>query len=120
MFKFDMIVDDSFCRLNERMIVHDSFLASGFCQKQAQILFKSKMAIVRGRFYSHSDYSDAESEKVKKPKKSRKLAHEKWSGSLICKLIDEYEVRPCLWDIFYHVIVSADLSAAIFVYNFKR
>ena len=64
------------------------------------------------------DYSDAECEKVKKPKKSRKLAHEKWSGSLICKLIDEYEVRPCLWDIFYRV--SADLSAAILVYNFTR
>ena len=67
-----------------------------------------------------SHHSDAESEKVKKPKKSRKLAHEKWSGSLICKLIDEYEVRPRLWDIFYHAIVSADLSAAIFVYNFTR
>ena len=48
----------------------------------------------------HSDYSDAESEKVKKPKKSRKLAHEKCSGSSICKLIDEYEGRPCLWNIF--------------------
>ena len=53
-----------------------------------------------------------------KPKKSRKLAREKWSGSFICKLIDEYEVRPCLWDIFYNAIASADLSAAIFVYNF--
>ena len=68
----------------------------------------------------HSDYSDAESEKVKKPKKSRKLAHEKWSGSLICKLIDEYEVRLCLRDIFYHAIVSTDLGGAIFVYNFTR
>ena len=37
----------------------------------------------------HSDYSEAECEKVKNPKKSRKLAHEKWSGSLICKLVDE-------------------------------
>ena len=46
----------------------------------------------------HSDYSDAESEKVKKNEKSRKLAHEKWSGSLIWKLIDDYEVRPCLWN----------------------
>ena len=51
----------------------------------------------------HSDYSDAESEKVKKKKKkekSTKLAHEKWIGSLKCKLIDEYEVRPCSWNIF--------------------
>ena len=53
----------------------------------------------------NSDYSDAESEKAKTPKKSRKVAHEKWSGGLISKLIDEYEARPCLWNIFcddYH------------------
>ena len=29
MFKFDMIVHDSFFRLTERMIVHDSFSVSG-------------------------------------------------------------------------------------------
>ena len=32
MFKFDMIVDDSFCRLNERMIVSDSFSVSSFAK----------------------------------------------------------------------------------------
>ena len=33
------------------------------------------------------------------------MGNEKWSGSLICNLIDEYETRPCLWNIFcddYH------------------
>ena len=37
------------------------------------------------------DDSDAESEKVRKAKKSKKLGHDKWSGSLICKRIDEHE-----------------------------
>ena len=32
-FKFYRIVDDSFCRLNERMIVNDSFFGPQFCQK---------------------------------------------------------------------------------------
>ena len=36
-------------------------------------------AIVRGRKSHNSDDSEAENKKVKKPKKSRKLAHEKWS-----------------------------------------
>ena len=53
----------------------------------------------------YSDDSDAESVKVRKAKKSKKAGNEKWSGSLICNLIDEYEARPCLWNIFcddYH------------------
>ena len=53
----------------------------------------------------YSDDSDAESEKVRKAKESKKRGNEKWSGSLICNLIDEYEARPCLWNIFcddYH------------------
>ena len=52
----------------------------------------------------YSDDSDAESE-VRKAKKSKRTGNEKWSGSLICNLIDEYEARPCLWNIFcddYH------------------
>ena len=32
MFKFDMIGDDSFNHLNERMMVHDSFSASAFAR----------------------------------------------------------------------------------------
>ena len=32
----------------------------------------------------YSDDSDAESEKVRKVKKSKKPGYEKWSGSLIC------------------------------------
>ena len=53
----------------------------------------------------YSDKNDAESEKVRKAKKSKKPGNENWSGSLICNLIDEYEARPCLWNIFcddYH------------------
>ena len=53
----------------------------------------------------YSDDSDSESAKVRKAKKSKKPGNEKWSGSLICNLIDEYEARPCLWNIFcddYH------------------
>jgi len=48
----------------------------------------------------YSDDSDAESEEVRKAKKSKKTGNEKWSGSLICNLIDDYEARPCLWNIF--------------------
>ena len=47
----------------------------------------------------YSDDSDAESVKVRKAKKSKKAGNEKWSGSLICNLIDEYEARPCFWNI---------------------
>ena len=96
------------------------FRPAGFVKNRLKSCSNRKWLPSEEEESHQSDYSDAESEKVKKPKKSRKLAHEKWSGSLICKLIDEYEVRPCLWDIFYHAIVSADLSAAIFVYNFTR
>ena len=41
----------------------------------------------------YSDDSDAESEKVRKAKKAKKPDNEKWSSSLICNLIDEYEAR---------------------------
>ena len=58
----------------------------------------------------YSDDSDAESEKVRKAKKSKKKKKQATrSGvvlSLICNLIDEYEARPCLWNIFcddYHI-----------------
>ena len=39
----------------------------------------------------YSDDSDAESEKVRKAKKPKKPCNEKWVGSLICNLIDEYD-----------------------------
>ena len=51
------------------------------------------------------DDSDAESEKVRKAKKSKIPANVKWSGSLICNLIDDNEAQPCFWKIFrddYH------------------
>ena len=49
----------------------------------------------------YSDDSDAESEKERKAKKTKKPGNEQWSGSLICNLIDPNEARPCLWKIFY-------------------
>ena len=49
----------------------------------------------------YSDASDAEKrESEKSEKKAKNPGNEKWSSSLICNLIDEYEVRPCLWNIF--------------------
>ena len=105
MFKFDMIVDDSFYRLNERMIVHDSFSASGLVKNGLKPKMATAVLSSEEEQSHNSDYSDAESEKAKTPKKSRKVTHEKWSGGLISKLVDEYEARPCLWNIFcddYH------------------
>ena len=96
------------------------FRPAGFVKNRLKSCSNRKLLPSKEEESHHSDYSDTESEKVKTPKKSRELAHEKWSGSLIRKLIDEYKVGPCLWDIFYHTIVSADLSAAIFVYNFTQ
>ena len=46
------------------------------------------------------DDSDAESEKERKAKKSKKTGNEKWSGSLIGNLMDECEAWPSLWNIF--------------------
>ena len=94
------------------------FRPVGFVKNRLKSCSNRKWLLSEEEESHHSDYSDAKSNKVKKLKKSRKLAHEKWSGSLICKLIDEYEVCPCLWDIFYHAIMSADLNAAIFCLQF--
>lgn len=44
----------------------------------------------------NSDESDTDSEKVRKAKKSRKLAKEKWSANFICKLRDEAKALPRL------------------------
>ena len=62
MFKFDMIVDDSFCRLNEPMIVHESVSVNGFFENGLKARSNPKMAT--GKEQSHnSDDSDAESGK---------------------------------------------------------
>ena len=113
MFKFDMIVHDSFFRLIERMIVHDSFSVSGGNQGGLSAIWlphchrpeSSCEERQSNNLDEYSDDCDAESEKVRKAKKSKKPGNEKWSGSLICNPIDEYEARPCLWNIFcddYH------------------
>ena len=47
----------------------------------------------------YSDDSDAESEKMRKAKTSKKPGNKKWSGSLICNPIDEYEAPPYLFTI---------------------
>lgn len=53
--------------------------------------------LLSGEEQSHnSDESDTDSEKVRKAKKSRKLAKENWSGNLICKLRDEAKALPHL------------------------
>ena len=61
-----------------------------FSSKMGSNFLKPKMATVlllSGEEQSHnSDESDTDSEKVRKAKKSRKLAKEKWSSILICKL----------------------------------
>ena len=80
MLKFDMIVDDNFCRLNERMIVH-VFRPAGFVKNRLKSFSNRKWLPSEEEESHNSDYSDAKSEKVKKPKKSTKLAHEKWNAS---------------------------------------
>ena len=65
----------------------------------------------------YSDNSDAESEKVRKAKKSKKPGNEKWSGSLICNLIDENEAQPCLWKIFCDDYHNRDVTEIILLWN---
>ena len=69
----------------------------------------------------YSDDSNAESEKVRKAKKSKIPANVKWSGSLICNLVDEYEARPSCITVTKIVATAALLSSykAIFVTKFK-
>ena len=115
MFKFDMIVHDSFFRLTERMIVHDSFLVSGGNQgglnAMATALPSSFEEQQSNNLDEYSDNnSDAESEKMRKAKKSKNPGNEKWSGSLICNLIDENEAQPCLWKIFCDDYSNRDVT----------
>ena len=67
----------------------------------------------------YSDDNDAESEKVRKAKKSEKPGNEKWSGSLVCNLIDEYEARPCLWNIFCDDYHNRDVTGNNTALKFK-
>lgn len=64
-----------------------------FSSKMGSNFLKPKMATVllwSVQEQSHnSDERDTDSKKVRKAKKSRKLAKENWSGNLICKLRDE-------------------------------
>ena len=73
---------------------------SAFSSKIGSNFLKPKMATVLllsgERQSRNSDESDTDSEKVGKAKKSRKLAKEKWSGNLICKLRDEAKALPHL------------------------
>ena len=62
MFKFYRIVDDSFCRLNERMIVNDSISVRSFAKKRTQIemasgnMTKIAFKISRNVFVAHSPH----------------------------------------------------------------
>ena len=108
MFKFDMIVHDSFFRLTERMIARDSFSVSGgnsglnaiWIPQVCHRPVRNNKTIIWTNIRTLKADSDAESEKVRKAKKAKKPDNEKWSSSLICNLIDEYEARSCLWNIF--------------------
>ena len=68
MFKFDMIVHDSFVRLTERMIVHDSFSVSGGnhggLNAMATALPSSCEEQQSNNLDEYLDNSDAESEKI--------------------------------------------------------
>ena len=68
----------------------------------------------------YSDDSDTESKKVRKAKQSKKPGNEKWSGSLICNLIDEYEARPRSWNIFCDDYHSLDLTGNNTALKFKQ
>ena len=79
MFKFDMIVHDSFFRLTERMIVHDSFSVSGGNQGglnaiMATALPSSCEEQQSNNLDEYSDDSDTESEKVRKAKNLKNQA----------------------------------------------
>ena len=71
-----MIVHDNFVRLTERMIAHDSFLVSGGNQgglnAMATALPSSCEEQQSNNLDEYSDNSDAENEKVRKAKKSKK------------------------------------------------
>ena len=90
MFKFDMIVHDSFFRLTERMIVHDGFSVSGGNKGGLTAIWlphchrpvKNNKAII------WTNIRTTVTLKVRKAKKSKKPGNEKCSGSLICNLID--------------------------------
>ena len=102
MFKFDMIVHDSFFRLTERMIVHDSFSVSGGNQGGLNAIWLPQVCHLPVRNNKTIIWTNI---RTTEKKKAKKPDNEKWSSSLICNLIDEYEARPCLWNIFcddYH------------------
>ena len=94
MFKFDMIVHDSFFRLTERMIVHDSFSVSGGNQGGLNAIWlphchrpvKNNKAIIWTNI--RTTVTLTESEKVRKAKRSKKPGNKKWSDSLI------WDTRP--------------------------
>ena len=91
MFKFDMIVYDSFFRLTERMIVHDSFSVSGGNQGGLNAIWlphchrpvKNNKAII---WTNIRTTVTLKRESDKSEKNLKKPGNEKWSGSLIPRL----------------------------------
>ena len=106
--------------------MHDSFSVSGGNQgglnAMATALPLSCEEQQSNNFDEYSDNSDAESEKVRKEKISKKLGNEKLSGSLICNLIDENEAQPSLWknfcDDYHNRDVTGNNTASKF--NFRE
>ena len=93
-FKFDMIVHDSFFRLTKRMIVHDSFSVSGGNQGGLNAKWlphchrpvKNNKAIIWTNI--RTTVTLTESEKVRKAKRSKKPGNKKCNDSLI------WDTRP--------------------------
>ena len=77
----------SFCRLNERMIVHDSFWASGFAENGLKPRSNPQMATAV--LQSGRNKTVILMTVMLKARKEKKLALEKWSVSSICKLIND-------------------------------
>ena len=133
LFKIFMIVDDSFSRLTTRMIVHDSFSVSCFPRKSAgsfKMAAKSCSRVSRGSSENSVDIEDDNPDIIEKvhvidetleeleeppSKKNRvtKLSSARWSNDLIFRLIDEYEARPCLWDIFSKDYHNRDITGKV-------
>ncbi|KAK3728256.1 hypothetical protein QZH41_006730 [Actinostola sp. cb2023] len=51
---------------------------------------------------------DGNKENIKKPKRENKT---KWSNEMLFNLIDEYEARPCLWDVFSDSYHNRDVTS---------
>ena len=61
---------------------------------------------------THSDYSSDDENSSKKPKyvTTIKGTGKKWKDSVVDKLIDLLEEKPCIWDIFQSRVIQKEIS----------